>query len=83
MLLLVLLMLSLFLAAGAMLLTVATRARDAARATAAYVQPLALNDEAARAALDQSLMALLRGSTSGSNGSIMTGTFCENILADK
>lgn len=83
MLLLVLLMLSLFLAAGAMLLTVATRARDASRATAAYVQPLALNDEAARAALDQALMALLRGSTSGSNGSIMTGTFCENILADK
>lgn len=83
MLLLVLLMLSLFLAAGAMLLTVATRARDAARATAAYVQPLALNDEAARAALDQALMALLRGSTSGSNGSIMTGTFCENILVDK
>ena len=83
MLLLVLLMLSLFMAIGAMLLTVATRAREASRAAAAYAQPLALNDAAAQSALDQALMALLRGSVSARDGSIVTGTFCENLLADK
>lgn len=83
-LLLTLLMLALFLGVGAMLLTIAARARTAARAYAAAAQDSLINDASVRRALDEALMAALRGSSSGTNGSVLaSGPFFENILADK
>ena len=86
-LLMVMLMLALFMAIGAILLTIAARARAAARANFGATQQSALSDTVVRNALDNALMAALRGATSGTDGSVqMTGTstdFRENILADK
>lgn len=86
-LLMVMLMLALFMAVGAILLTIAARARAAARANMATTQQFASSDISVRDALDQALLALLRGATSGTNGSVtVTGTtapILENLLADK
>lgn len=83
-LLLTLLMLALFLGIGAMLLTIATRARATARAYAAATQDSLVNDAFIRRALDEALMSALRGSSTGTNGSVLSsGAIYENILADK
>lgn len=86
-LLMVMLMLALFMAIGAMLLTIAARARAAARANFAATQQSALSDATLRDALDEALMATLRGATTGTDGSVqITSTpthFRENLLADK
>lgn len=85
-LLLVLLMLALFLGAGAILLTVALRARAAARAHAAATTQANLNEGLPRAALDEALMALLRGSPAAVGGSVAAdtgGPVLENLLEDK
>jgi hypothetical protein len=82
-LLLTLLMLALFLGIGAMLLTIAARARATARAYAAAGNDSLVNDSIVRLALDEALMAALRGSSTGTNGSVLSGTSVENILADK
>lgn len=83
-LLLVLLMLALFMGAGAILLTVALRARAAARAHAAATTQTSQNEGLPRAALDEALLALLRGSPAAANGSVAAGgTTYENLLHDK
>ena len=85
-LLLVLLMLALFLGAGAILLTVALRARAAARAHAAATTQTAQTEGLPRAALDEALMALLRGAPAAAGGSVAvvtSGTALENLLEDK
>jgi hypothetical protein len=84
-LLMVILMLSLFMAAGAVMLTIAARARAAARANTTATLQSATSDAVARDALDQALMSLVRGATSGTNGSvaITSGTIHENLLLDK
>jgi hypothetical protein len=86
-LLMVMLMLALFMAIGAMLLTIAARARAAARANMGTTQQGLLSGSITREALDQALLAVLRGATSGTNGSVtFTGTtapILENLLADK
>lgn len=82
-LLLTLLMLALFLGIGAMLLTIAARARATARAYAAAGNDSLINDAVMRGALDEALMAVLRGSSTGANGSVMSGSLAESILADK
>jgi hypothetical protein len=86
-LLMVMLMLALFMAIGAMLLTIASRSRAAARANFVASQQSVSSDTICRNALDQALMAAIRGATSGTNGSVTvtgsTGTILENLLADK
>jgi hypothetical protein len=83
-LLVVLLMLSMFLGIGAILLTLAARARAAARASAAMNASASFGDSLARDALDQALMAVLRGAASGTDGSVtLSGPFRESLLADK
>lgn len=86
-LLMVLLMLSLFLAVGAMLLTIAARARSAARANAALAQASLTSSSFVRDALDEALLSLVRGSAYGVNGAIVSGTAAapqfESILHDK
>jgi hypothetical protein len=84
-LLLVLLMLALFLGAGAILLTVALRARAAARAHAAATTQAAQAEGLPRAALDEALLALMRGSPAASGGSVaaVTSGTLENLLEDK
>jgi hypothetical protein len=84
-LLLVLLMLALFLGAGAILLTVALRARAAARAHAAATTQTTLAEGLPRAALDEALMALLRGAPAAAGGSVaaMTSGTLENLMEDK
>lgn len=84
-LLMVMLMLALFMAIGAMLLTIAARARAAARANATATLQSSTSDSVVRDALDQALMSLVRGATSGTNGSvaITSGTIHENLLLDK
>lgn len=86
-LLMVILMLTLFIAAGAMLLTIAARARASARANALAGQQTGGSDGVARDALDAALLAFIRGATSGTNGSVtVTGTqltVLENLLEDK
>lgn len=84
-LLLVLLMLALFLGAGAILLTVALRARVAARANAAAALQTAQNEGLPRAALDEALLSLLRGSLAAAGGSVAVTTSgtLENLLEDK
>ena len=86
-LLIVILMLALFMAIGAMLLTIASRSRAAARANFVASQQSVSSDAICRNALDQSLMAAIRGATSGTNGSVTvtgsTGAILENLLADK
>ncbi|MEI7780639.1 MAG: hypothetical protein WCJ18_01780, partial [Planctomycetota bacterium] len=69
-LLMVMLMLALFMAIGAILLTIAARARAAARANMGATQQSALSDTVIRNALDNALIAALRGATSGTNGSV-------------
>ncbi|MCX7412408.1 MAG: hypothetical protein NTW36_03070 [Planctomycetia bacterium] len=85
--LMVMLMLALFMAIGAMLLTIAARARAAARANFAATQQSALSDAPLRDALDEALMATLRGAMTGTDGSVQitsaTTHFRENLLADK
>ena len=88
MLLLMILMLSLFMAIGAVLLTIALRSRTAARAFAQASLATSFSDNLVRDALDQALMAVIRGANSGTNGSVtLTGTssspVLENLLADK
>ncbi|MFM8951790.1 MAG: hypothetical protein ACKOOF_01825 [Planctomycetaceae bacterium] len=78
-LLLVLLMLALFMGAGAILLTIALRARAAARATTQAAQ----SEGIPRAALDEALLALLRGSPAAVNGSVAVSGTYENLLHDK
>lgn len=83
-LLLVLLMLALFMGAGAILLTVALRARAAARAHAAATTQTSQTEGLPRAALDEALLALLRGSPAATNGSVAAGgATYENLLHDK
>jgi hypothetical protein len=82
-LLIVMLMLALFMAIGAFLLTITMRARAAAKALEAMQSANAANDTILRGALDAALMAAIRGATSGSNGTVITGTMTENILHDK
>jgi hypothetical protein len=82
-LLMVMLMLALFMSIGAMLLAIAARARAAARAHFAATQQSTSSDTVVRDALDNALLSLLRGATSGTTGSVtISGTF-ENLLADK
>jgi hypothetical protein len=83
-----LLMLTLFMTAGALMLTIAIRARLVARANFAAIQQTALADTVPREALDEALLAVLRGSISGTTGSVVvTGgnnsLELENLLADK
>lgn len=76
-LLVVVLMLSLFMAAGAMLLTVAIRARASARAFAQKTLSTALNEKLLQESCDQSLLSILRGGTTavgGTRGWVITGT---------
>ena len=86
-LLMVMLMLALFMGIGAMLLTIAARARAAARANMSATQQSASSDTVVRDALDQALMAALRGASTGTNGSVTftgsTAPVLENLLADK
>lgn len=82
-LLMVMLMLALFMAIGAMLLTIAARARAAARAYSSAIQQTAAADSVARDALDSALLSLLRGASSGTNGSVTIDGALENLLADK
>jgi hypothetical protein len=78
--LLVCLILALFMATGAWLLTVALRSRAASRAYGSASLATALNDNLSRAALDEALMLVLRGKP---NGSVSNGVVWENILEDK
>jgi len=80
-LLVVVLMLSLFMAAGAMLLTVALRARASARGFAENTLSTSLNQALSKAALDEALLTLLRGGT-GANGQVITGTVVSNTAAN-
>jgi hypothetical protein len=82
-LLMVMLMLALFMAIGAMLLTIAARARAAARAHMSATQQSAASDTVICNALDNALLSLLRGATSGTNGSVTINGTVENLLADK
>jgi hypothetical protein len=83
-LLMVMLMLALFMSIGAMLLTIAARARAAARANMFSSQQTAGSDPVFRDALDQALLAALRGTATGTNGSVFFTTPSEeNLLADK
>ena len=82
-LLMVILMLSLFMATGAVILTIAARARAAARANMSSSQQSSLSDTVVRDALDNALLAAIRGATTGTNGSVTIGGALENLLADK
>jgi hypothetical protein len=79
-LLLVMLMLSLFMAIGAWLLTITLRSRSSARAYGASALAASVNDNMARATLDDALMLMLRG---GTNGSVAVSGTTEPLLADK
>lgn len=88
--LLVVLMLALFMAIGAWLLTISLRSRASAKAFGASTLAGSSNEVLAREALDEALMALLRGSAAAGNGSVaVTGTnpssdpVLENLLLDK
>jgi len=84
-LLLVMLMLSLFMAIGAWLLTIALRSRASARAFGSASIASSMNEELARETLDEALLSALRGSPAAFNGSvaITSGSSWENILEDK
>ncbi len=82
-LLMVLLMLSLFMAIGALLLTVGLRARSAVRAYGDAATSTSANDNLARAVLDDALLQALRGGTNGSVTINGTTPALENLLADK
>jgi hypothetical protein len=84
-LLMTLLMLSLFMAAGALMLTIAIRARLAARANFSAIQQTTLGDVVPREALDEALLAAIRGSISGTGGSVVVDPISplECLLADK
>jgi len=77
-LLIVLMMLSLFMVTGIAMLTMATRARSVARANLVARSKLSGTEEIARTALDEALLAALRGTKVGANDPIT-----ESILADK
>ncbi|MFN6189655.1 MAG: hypothetical protein ACK48S_01870, partial [Planctomycetia bacterium] len=79
-LLLVMLMLSLFMAIGAWLLTITLRSRASARAYGSAALSAGLNDNLSRNILDDALLLLLRG---GTNGSVAVSGTTEPILADK
>jgi hypothetical protein len=84
-LLMTLLMLSLFMTAGALMLTIAIRARLAARANFSAIQQATLADVVPREALDEALLAAIRGSISGTSGHVIVnpGSPSECLLADK
>ena len=84
-LLLVMLMLSLFMAIGAWLLTITLRSRASARAFGSASIASSMNEELARETLDEALLSALRGSPAAFNGSvaITSGSTWENILEDK
>jgi hypothetical protein len=82
-LLMVLLMLSLFMAIGALLLTVGLRARSAVRAYGDAAISTSANDNLSREALDDALMLALRGGGHWSALQTTTGTAWESILEDK
>lgn len=75
-LLLVLSMLTIFLMLGALMLVLATRARTSARAFATASNAVSSDFLRMRAAVDEALMRLLRGSTT-------VGSVTESILADR
>jgi hypothetical protein len=75
-LLLVLSMLTLFVMLGSLMLVFATRARTSARAFAAASNTVSRDEQRSRAALDEALMQLLRGS-------LNSGPVTESILADR
>jgi hypothetical protein len=81
-LLMVMLMLALFMAIGAMLLTISARARAAARAGFVATQQSGSSDVICRNALDEALMAALRGTRSGTNASIAVSSTTNPNLAD-
>lgn len=78
-LLLVLSVLTLFVMVGAVSLVLATRARTAARAFAAASTAAVREEVRARAALDEALMQLLRGSAPG----MAVSPVSESMLADR
>jgi hypothetical protein len=84
-LLMTLLMLSLFMAAGSLMLTIAIRARLAARANFSTIQQATLADVVPREALDEALLAAIRGSISGTGGSVVVDPNAplECLLSDK
>ena len=86
-LLMTLMMLSLFMMAGMLMLTIAIRARQASRANFAAIQQTALTDKVPREALDEALFALLRGTMSGGTPSVAVvasgSASLENLLEDK
>lgn len=84
-LLMTLLMLSLFTAAGVLMLTIAIRARLAARANFSAIQQATLADVVPREALDEALLAAIRGSISGTGGSVVVDPNAplECLLSDK
>ena len=65
------------------MLTIAIRARLASRANFAAIQQTALADIVPREALDEALLAALRGSISGTTSSVVPGQQFENLLEDK
>jgi len=77
-LLIVLMMLSLFMVTGIAMLTMATRARSVARATLSANNSRSMTEDLTRAALDEALLAALRGTKTGEGDPIT-----ESILADK
>jgi len=80
-LLVVTLMLALFMAIGAMLLTTAIRARTSVRAFAQSTLPTSRNPILLGEALDESLLTVLRGGTAtagGRRGWVITGTSTPN-----
>ncbi len=87
-LLLVMLMLSLFMAIGAWLLTITLRSRASARAYGNAALATTGADNLAHEALEGALLSLLRGGTDGSvtiTGTMVTNSAfaTENMLADK
>jgi len=82
-LLLVMLMLSLFMAIGAWLLTITLRSRASARAYGTAALETTGADNLAKQSLDESLLRVLRGGTDGSVTVSGTLPALENLLADK
>jgi hypothetical protein len=81
-LLLVLSVLTLFLLMGAMLLTLATRARTGARAFAMVTGDLEASSALPRALLDEALMILVRGSADEAGDEAVQGPVTESLLGD-